>query len=284
MDAEQQSTDSEPWFPEQQDRGEEPGGGGDGGGKTHGTPRHADTGPESRRSRVVGKRSGLELPDSDPHDDRFPTEVLDRSELRRTATYADAPAGEGTPTSGGPLTPEAAPVYGAGTDAPVYPTGVDTTVPGGVFAPGGLLGPVDGQVATDPAVPGPDTEAGIDGPTMRYAPGHGAPRPLPSGGSIYRPSRPAVAALLALAAGFAEVMVLIKVFIAAAAAHPTNSGGVLGGLLALAAIPMVTMGLYSLATGAATAGGPHVGRAWLRTPLAYLPVGLILLIAAGMAV
>jgi hypothetical protein len=46
---------------------------------------------------------------------------------------------------------------------------------------------------------------------------------------------------------------------------------------------MVIIGLNGLATGAATASGPQTGRAWLRTPLAYLPVGLILIIAAGLA-
>jgi hypothetical protein len=68
------------------------------------------------------------------------------------------------------------------------------------------------------------------------------------------------------------------------AAHPVRTGGILGGLFALAGIPMAAVGLYGLATGAATAGGPVVGRAWLRTPLAYLPIGLILIIAAGLAV
>jgi hypothetical protein len=58
---------------------------------------------------------------------------------------------------------------------------------------------------------------------------------------------------------------------------------VLGGIFAMCGTPLVTMGLYGLMTGAATAGGPHPGRAWLRTPLAYLPVGLALLIAAGLA-
>jgi hypothetical protein len=42
------------------------------------------------------------------------------------------------------------------------------------------------------------------------------------------------------------------------------------------------MGLYGLMTGTATAG-PSPERAWLRTPLAFLPIGLALLIAAGLA-
>jgi hypothetical protein len=47
--------------------------------------------------------------------------------------------------------------------------------------------------------------------------------------------------------------------------------------------PIVAMGFYGLMTGAAAAG-PTPGRAWLRTPLAYLPIGLALLVAAGLAV
>jgi hypothetical protein len=58
---------------------------------------------------------------------------------------------------------------------------------------------------------------------------------------------------------------------------------VLGGLFAMTGTPIVAMGFYGLMTGAAAAG-PTPGRAWLRTPLAYLPIGLALLVAAGLAV
>jgi hypothetical protein len=67
--------------------------------------------------------------------------------------------------------------------------------------------------------------------------------------------------------------------------HSTSAGisGTFAALFALAGTPMTLIGLYGLATGAATASGPNTGRAWLRTPLAYLPVGLVLILAAGLA-
>jgi hypothetical protein len=116
-----------------------------------------------------------------------------------------------------------------------------------------------------------------------YPPGHGPTQAIPSPTVTYRARRPGIAALMALAAVFAEVMVLFKVLFESAFAHPTNVGGVLAGLCALAAVPMITVGVYGLATGAATAYGPQIGRAWLRLPLAYLPAGLVLMLAAGLA-
>ncbi|MEV4638524.1 hypothetical protein AB0J80_14340 [Actinoplanes sp. NPDC049548] len=56
--------------------------------------------------------------------------------------------------------------------------------------------------------------------------------------------------------------------------------GVVPAVLLVLGLPLTGMGLYSLA-----AGGRAPGRdAWLRPPLAYLPVGLILLLAAGLGV
>ena len=44
-------------------------------------------------------------------------------------------------------------------------------------------------------------------------------------------------------------------------------------------LPLTGLGLYAMA------GGGPVGRdAWLRPPIVYLPIGLVLLVAAGLAV
>ena len=111
------------------------------------------------------------------------------------------------------------------------------------------------------------------------------PGPTLGGGlkEAYRARRAGTAWLLGAVAVVVEVLLLIKVLIDSVTAHPTNTGGVFAGVFAMCGVPMVALGLYGLATGAATAGGPNGGRAWLRTPLAYLPIGLILIIAAGLA-
>lgn len=220
-----------------------------------GSRRREDRAPAGERPRRAGRRSGVELPDESAGAEGghgYHTEALDRSALRRPEQggYATDPAG----VPGAPVSLLSA----AGAPAPSGPAPLP-----------GLLAPTE---TTDPI------EAGAG-----YPPGHLPTQALPTGATVYRPRRAGVAAMLALGAVAAELLVTIKVLFDAVGAHPTNTGGVLGGLFAMAGIPMVAMGLYGLATGAATASGPNVGRAWLRTPLAYLPVGLILIMAAGMA-
>lgn len=102
------------------------------------------------------------------------------------------------------------------------------------------------------------------------------------GGVIYRTKRVGVAALLVAVAVVAELLV-VRVLATGEFSHTVQSGPVLAGIFAMCGIPLTTMGLYGLMTGAATAGGPTPGRAWLRTPLAYLPVGLVLLVSAALA-
>jgi hypothetical protein len=48
------------------------------------------------------------------------------------------------------------------------------------------------------------------------------------------------------------------------------------------ALPLFAYGLYAALSGAA--GAPGLGaRVWARTPLAYLPVALVLFVAAALA-
>ena len=62
-----------------------------------------------------------------------------------------------------------------------------------------------------------------------------------------------------------------------------GESAVLGPLLAMLAFPLLAIGMYGLSTGAATAVQFQGPRVWLRLPLAYLPIGIGLLIAAGTA-
>jgi hypothetical protein len=149
--------------------------------------------------------------------------------------------------------------------------------------------PAGGPEQLGPPAGGGQPGAGAlsGGPAGR--PGPGSPLPaMPTmaaenvGGAIYRTRRLGVATIIVIIALAAEVMVL-RVLLTGLFAHTVQANAVLAGIFAMCGTPLFAMGLYGLMTGAATAGGPHPGRAWLRTPLAYLPVGVALLIAAGLA-
>ena len=99
------------------------------------------------------------------------------------------------------------------------------------------------------------------------------------GGSVYQGKRPGLAALLIVLTVIFELPVL-RVFAASALADKVDPGGTISGIFMILGLPTFALGLYGLIGGAAATQG---GRAWLRTPLAYLPVGLILFVAAALA-
>jgi hypothetical protein len=125
--------------------------------------------------------------------------------------------------------------------------------------------PIDRSALRRPAEPAP-------------APG---PAPAPSQ-TLYKTRRVGVAGLVAAPAVVAELF-LVRVLLAGEFGPTVVAGAVLGALLAMTGIPLVAIGMYSLITGPSATAGPNVVRSWLRTPLAYLPIGLILLTAAGLA-
>jgi len=131
-----------------------------------------------------------------------------------------------------------------------------------------------------PGGPGaPPPGAGPSGGRLSGAPAGG---PVGAeGGAVYRSRRAGLGLLLAIAAGVTELL-LVTVLLRGLFGDRASAGGVLAGIFGMAGVPLVTIGLYALATGAALAA-PTPGRPWLRPPLAYLPVGLGLLIAAGLA-
>ena len=114
-------------------------------------------------------------------------------------------------------------------------------------------------------------------PALEPAPTQRSERGSRSGDEgVYRSRKPLHAAGLAIFLGIFELLMLIQFGkgITDADLHRVLAGG-----LTLMALPAFGLGFYALLTGAAH-GGP---KAFLKAPLAYLPVGLILMIAAGAA-
>jgi hypothetical protein len=101
--------------------------------------------------------------------------------------------------------------------------------------------------------------------------------------NVYRARRPGVAVLLMLPA-FGAGLLLVRALAIAAFGRPFSTAGVIASCAALAAIPLVAIGLYGLMTGAAFAADQLGFRTWARPPLAYLLVGLALLVVAGLAI
>jgi hypothetical protein len=148
--------------------------------------------------------------------------------------------------------------------------------------------PYPESVATEPTGEHhtqPIDRAALRRPTESIAtPGRASepvPTPAPSQ-TLYKTRRAGVAGLVAVPAVVAELF-LVRVLLAGEFGPTVLAGAVLGALLAMTGIPLVAIGMYSLITGPSATAGPNVVRSWLRTPLAYLPIGLILLIAAGLA-
>jgi hypothetical protein len=100
--------------------------------------------------------------------------------------------------------------------------------------------------------------------------------------NLYYARRAGLVSVLTAVAVVAELLV-VRVLVTGEFGHTVVPGSVLGAMCAMAGIPLVTVGLYGVMTGAPAAAA-HPSSAWLRAPLAYLPVGLVLLIAASLAV
>ncbi|MEV6347232.1 hypothetical protein [Actinoplanes sp. NPDC051851] len=95
---------------------------------------------------------------------------------------------------------------------------------------------------------------------------------------VYRTRRPLSAVILAVAVLVLLVPVLRLLMTATFAGTPTARGIVPAVLLTLG-LALTGFGLFA---AAGTTAAPR--EAWLRPPLVYLPAGLILLLAAGLAV
>ncbi|MFI5931261.1 hypothetical protein [Actinoplanes sp. NPDC051494] len=104
-------------------------------------------------------------------------------------------------------------------------------------------------------------------------------RPPSAPESVYNASRPVSAVVFAVVTVILLVPAVLLLVQATFVDDPSAAGVVPAVLLTLG-LPLTGTGLYSLAAG----GRANTREAWLRPPLAYLPVGLLLLLAAGLGV
>jgi hypothetical protein len=101
----------------------------------------------------------------------------------------------------------------------------------------------------------------------------------PAADRVYRTRRPVTAVVLAALTLLLLLPTLMLLVEATFGAGDPSARAVVPAVLLTMGLPLTGYGLYALA-----AGGPVGREVWLRPPLAYLPVGLVLLLAAGLAV
>jgi hypothetical protein len=110
----------------------------------------------------------------------------------------------------------------------------------------------------------------------RYA-AEGTPTKAVSRDVAYRTRRPISSFLVAavtLVLMIPAIMLLIRETFGDG---PVAPGGIVPAVLLVLGLPLTGLGLFSLA-----GAGQLTVQAWLRPPLAYLPIGLLILIAAGL--
>jgi hypothetical protein len=176
-------------------------------------------------------------------------------------SLADAP-----PASSTTYPPAAtATTYSTTTSTTTFPASSPSTYPTSA-APGTY-----GSSAPASAVPAATEPTGVVPPIASTF--GAAPEP------VYRTRRPASAVVIAVVSLLLMVPVVLLLVRVTFIDDPSVRGVVPAVLLTMG-LPLTGIGLYALAAR----GGPSGRDTWLRPPVAYLPVGLFLLLAAGLAV
>ncbi len=200
--------------------------------------------------------------DPAPEQVRIPVRGPEYPTIRPTGatSLADAP-----PSTYGAAAGSAA-TYGGGASAPVSAP----STYGSTSAP-------PASPAPSPA-PASNTVAPYNDPTSVVPPVSRFATETKPAESVYRTRRPVSAVVVAVVTVLLMVPVVMLLIQATFVDDPV-AGGIVPAVLLTLGLPLTGAGLYALA------GGGPVGReALLRPPVAYLPVGLVLLLAAGLSV
>jgi hypothetical protein len=184
-----------------------------------------------------------------------------------------------------PTNPLAAVSPGGVSPGAVSPGPLDVGSPGagslGAGPPGmGAPGPGQGGIGS-PSVP----QAMPGGPPLSGSPVANPPAPAPGSApreGVYRTRRPGLALLYLIGVALGE-WPAIRLFADGALGDNVSSSAAVAGLFLVIGLPLFGRGLFALQAGAGRIPDPRAGHGWLQPPIAYLTVGLVLLLAAGLA-
>jgi hypothetical protein len=104
----------------------------------------------------------------------------------------------------------------------------------------------------------------------------------PVGDGVYRTRRPAIAAALLVAVAVLELPA-VRLLLNGVLGDVVSASAIVAGTFLALGLPVAALGFYALVSGAGRVPDQPPAYAWLRAPLAYLIVGLVLFLAAALA-